>query len=484
MIMVHHLNNCCARRTSRGFSIRQMRPGETQATRWQTTDRIFRRTTIVLSGVLYVLISLAAVAHDDSATLAGDELRAFTEVWERVKRYYVEPVNESELIAAALNGMVSELDPHSTYLDVEAYGQMRVATQGAFGGLGLEVGMDDGFVKVISALEGTPAYRAGLAPGDLITKLDDASVRGMTLEQAINRARGQPDTVVTLTVVRKDDQKPRVITLMRTLIQIRSVDYRLVEPGYAYARVMQFQERTPEELVGALESMSKRSRDPIRGLILDLRDDPGGLLRAAVAVAAAFLPQNALVVYTGGRGEGSNMRLYASSEYYLRSGKEDCMKRLPPAVRDIPMVVLVNGGSASAAEIVAGALQDHKRAIVLGTQTFGKGSVQRIFPLGDNTALRLTTALYYTPSGRSIQAKGITPDVVVEQSNPSLQVREADLERHLSNPIDNGNRPLAELALTPREHSSEGSDLGTSGDRQLMRALEFLNTPNMTSRQQ
>jgi carboxyl-terminal processing protease len=402
---------------------------------------------------------------------------------EQIKRCYIEPVNERKLVTAAINGMLSELDPHSEYLDAEAYDEMRAATQGAFSGLGLEVSMDDGLVKVISALEGTPAYRAGLAPGDLITKLNDASVRGMTLEQAINRARGQPDTVVTLTVVRRDEQKPRVIKLTRSLIQIRSVDYRLIEPGYAYARVMQFQEHTPEELVGALESMWKQSRDPVRGLILDLRDDPGGLLRAAVAVAAAFLPQDALVVYTGGRGEGSNMRLYASSEYYLRSGKEDCIKRVPTAVRGLPMVVLVDGGSASAAEIVAGALQDHKRAIVLGTQTFGKGSVQRIFPLGNNTALKLTTALYYTPSGRSIQAKGIVPDVVVQQPTPSLQLREADLERHLSNPVSNGNRALPELTGTRPDRDSKGFD-PSSDDRQLMRALELLSAPKMARQQQ
>jgi carboxyl-terminal processing protease len=479
MIMVHHLNNCRPRRTSGEFSSCRVCPGDRLTTLRRTPDRIFGKAIFVLSGLVFALVGSAAVANDDSAAPASDDLGEFKEVLEQIKRYYVEPVNDKKLVTAAINGMVSQLDPHSAYLDAEAYGEMRVATRGVFSGLGLEVGMDDGFVKVISALEGTPAYRAGLAPGDLITKLDDASVRGMTLEQAINRARGQPDTVVTLTVVRRDDQKARVVKLTRSLIRIRSVDYRLIASGYAYAHVMQFQEHTPEELVGALESMWKQSRDPVKGLILDLRDDPGGLLRAAVAVAAAFLPQDALVVYTGGRGEGSNMRLYASSEYYLRSGKEDCIRQLPTAVRDLPMVVLVDGGSASAAEIVAGALQDHKRATVLGTQTFGKGSVQRIFPLADNTALMLTTALYYTPSGRSIQAKGITPDVVVEQSAPPLHLREADLERHLSNPINNGHRPLAQPTVTVRDRDGTGSDPGSNDDSQLMRALELLNVRNM-----
>ncbi len=458
---------------------------------------------IALGAVLGVLISLnfSAVAQKNTpGPLPVEDLRAFTEVFGRIKADYVEPVEDKKLITEAINGMLTGLDPHSAYLDQEAFRELQVGTQGEFGGLGIEVGMEDGFVKVISPIEDTPAFRAGLKPGDLIIKLDDTNVKGMTLNDAVKRMRGKPNTDITLTVVRKGDPKPRVITLTRAVIQIQSVKYKLVEPGYAYVRVTQFQEHTPEKMVAALEKMFKENQGQMTGLILDLRNDPGGLLNAAVAISAAFLPQNALVVYTDGRTEDSKMRLYASSDYYLRGGKDDFMKKLPAAVKNVPMVVLVNGGSASASEIVAGALQDHKRAIVMGTQTFGKGSVQTILPLGNNTAIKLTTARYYTPNGRSIQAKGITPDIVVEEAtiaeaDPGLRMREADLERHLSNPTDHDDQKPAAPATTPAAPKDQGAqqqapaapktepvEMGSKGDYQMNQALNLLKGLQIISR--
>jgi carboxyl-terminal processing protease len=450
--------------------------------------------------VLGVLISLnfSAVAQRSpgpGGALPVEDLRAFTEVFGRIKADYVEPVDDKKLIGEAINGMLNGLDPHSAYLDAEAFRELQVGTQGEFGGLGIEVGMEDGFVKVISPIEDTPAFRAGLKPGDLIIKLDETNVKGMSLNDAVKRMRGKPNTDITLTVIRKGDAKPRVITLTRAIIQIQSVKFKLVEPGYAYVRVTQFQEHTPEKMVNAVEKMFKDNQAPMKGLVLDLRNDPGGLLNAAVAVSAAFLPQNALVVYTDGRTEDSKMRLYASSEYYLRGTKDDYLKKLPAAIKTVPMVVLVNGGSASASEIVAGALQDHKRAIVMGTQTFGKGSVQTILPLGNSTAIKLTTARYYTPNGRSIQAKGITPDILVEEAtiaelDPALRMREADLERHLMNPSEPGEEPKPVAPQPPKDQgvqqqqqqqqqpaaakAAEPAEMGSKGDYQLNQALNLL----------
>jgi len=453
---------------------------------------------ITLGAILGILITLnfSAVAEKSAAPLPIEDLRAFTEVFGRVKSDYVEPVDDKKLISEAINGMLSGLDPHSAYLDAEAFRELQVGTQGEFGGLGIEVGMEDGFVKVIAPIEDTPAYRAGLKPGDLIIKLDDTNVKGMTLNDAVKRMRGKPNTDITLTIIRKGDPKPKVVTLTRAVIQIQSVKSKVIEPGYAYIRVTQFQEHTPEKLAAAIDTMWKQNNGQMKGVILDLRNDPGGLLNAAVAVSAAFLPQNALVVYTDGRTEDSKMRLYASSEYYLRGSKEDYLKKLPPSVKTVPMVVLVNGGSASASEIVAGALQDHKRAIIMGTQTFGKGSVQTILPLGNNTAIKLTTARYYTPNGRSIQAKGILPDIPVEEATiaeveqPALRMREADLERHLANPVekDEGdNKDSSKPAVKPPAPKEGGSDskseqdkpasqpeYGSKTDYQLNQALNLL----------
>ncbi len=395
---------------------------------------------LVVVGVLIgVAISLnySAIAQREAAALPLpiEELRAFTEVFGRVKSDYVEPVEDRKLITEAINGMLTGLDPHSAYLDQEAFKEMQVGTQGEFGGLGIEVGMEDGFVRVVSPIDDSPASRAGVKAGDLIVKLDDTAVRGMTLNDAVKRMRGKPNTQIVLTIVRKGEPKPIVVTLTRAVIKIQSVKSKLLEPGYAYVRVSQFQEHTGDTLARAIERMYKENQGTMKGLVLDLRNDPGGLLNGAVAVSAAFLPKDALVVYTDGRSEDAKMKLNARPEHYVRGrNKEDFLKRLPAEVKKVPMVVLVNGGSASASEIVAGALQDHERAVIMGQQTFGKGSVQTILPLGNNTAIKLTTARYYTPKGRSIQAKGITPDIPLDDGagdRTALKLREADLTKHL-----------------------------------------------------
>ena len=436
---------------------------------------------IALGAVAGVLVSLNFQAIADRATrgpLPIEELRAFTEVFGRIKSDYVDTVEDKKLITEAINGMLSGLDPHSAYLDAEAFKELQVGTQGQFGGLGIEVGMEDGFVKVVSPIEDTPAFRAGIKPGDLIIRLDETPVKGMSLNDAVKRMRGKPDTQITLTISRKGEAAPIVVTLTRAVIRVQSVKSKIIEPGYGWVRVSQFQEATTENLVRHLDSLYKQGQ--LKGLVLDLRNDPGGLLYGAVAIASAFLPAKALVVSTDGRTEDAKKKFHASPEDYSRGVRDDVLKALPAAVKTVKMVVLVNGGSASASEIVAGALQDHKRATVIGTQTFGKGSVQTIMPLGNATAIKLTTARYYTPSGRSIQAKGITPDFIVEEpgASPQARVREADLERHLSNDRDQerAKKPAAgaKPAAVPPGELPKPIEMGSKDDFQLAQALNFL----------
>jgi carboxyl-terminal processing protease len=463
--------------------------------------RVKQAGLIVLGAILGILVSLnfSAVAQKDPpGPLPVEDLRAFTEVFGRIKADYVEPVDDKKLISEAINGMLSGLDPHSAYLDAEAFKELQVGTQGEFGGLGIEVGMEDGFVKVVSPIEDTPAFRAGIKSGDLIIKLDDTNVKGMTLNDAVKRMRGKPNTPITLTIVRKGDAKPRVITLTRAIIQIQSVKSKLVEPGYGYFRVTQFQEHTGEALAKAIDTVFKASTVPMKGIVLDLRNDPGGLLNTAVGVSAAFLPAGSLVTYTEGRTDDAKMKLMAVPEHYLRGSKDDYLKKVPPEAKKVPMVVLVNGGSASASEIVAGALQDHKRAVVMGTQSFGKGSVQTILPLGNGTAIKLTTARYFTPAGRSIQAKGITPDIVVEEATISentdqgLRMREADLGKRLSNPQDKKEPPKEEApptaapAPTPKPDDATKTDappdIVSKSDYQLNEALNLLKALNIVNK--
>ncbi|MBP7572968.1 MAG: S41 family peptidase [Rhodoferax sp.] len=389
----------------------------------------------VVAGAL-TTVSLQTVARGTLAPLPLEELQQLASVFGIVKTDYVEPVDEKKLITEAITGMVASLDPHSQYFDKKSFKEFREGTSGRFVGVGIEITQEDGLVKVVTPIEGSPAFRAGLKTNDLITKIDDTAVKGLPLNEAVKRMRGEPNTKVILTIFRKDENRSFPVTITREEIRTQSVRGKVMEPGYAWIRLSQFQERTVEDFARKVEEIYKQ--DPnLKGMVLDLRNDPGGLLDAAVAVSAAFLPENVTVVSTNGQLADSKFTYKASPEFYQRRGGADPLKRLPASLKTIPLVVLVNEGSASASEIVAGALQDYKRGVIMGNQTFGKGSVQTDRPLGHDTGLKITTARYYTPSGRSIQAKGIVPDVMVDETEEgnlfaALRTREADLEKHLN----------------------------------------------------
>jgi len=380
-------------------------------------------------------MQLQAIARNSVAQLPLEELQQLAAVFGMIKTDYVEPVDEKKLISDAIGGMVAGLDPHSQYFDKKSFKEFREATTGRFVGIGIEMGMEDGLVKVVSPIEGSPAFRAGLKSGDLITKIDDTLVKGLSVDQAVKKMRGEPNTKVILTVFRKSETRTFPVTIVREEIKLVSVRGKVMEPGYAWLRVAQFQDRTVEDFTRKVEELYKQ--DPnLKGLVLDLRNDPGGLLEGAVAISAAFLPADSVVVTTNGQIPDSKATFRASPEFYQRRGGGDPLRRLPEAIKHVPLVVLVNEGSASASEIVAGALQDHHRAVLMGAQTFGKGSVQTVRQLSPDTALKITTARYYTPSGTSIQAKGIVPDVMIDETAEgnlfaALRVREADLEKHL-----------------------------------------------------
>jgi carboxyl-terminal processing protease len=380
-------------------------------------------------------MQLQAIARSSVAQLPLEELQQLAAVFGMVKSNYVEPVDEKKLITDAIGGMVAGLDPHSQYFDKKTFKEFREGTTGRFVGVGIEIGMEDGLVKVVSPIEGSPAFRAGLKSGDLITKIDDTVVKGLTMDQAVKRMRGEPNTKVVLTLFRKAENRSFPVTIVREEIRTQSVRSKVLEPGYAWLRVSQFQDRTVDDFVRKLDEIYKQEPN-LKGLVLDLRNDPGGLLEASVAISAAFLPNDAVVVSTNGQISDSKATFKAAPEYYVRRGGNDPLRKLPDAIKKVPLIVLVNEGSASASEIVAGALQDHKRATIMGAQTFGKGSVQTVRQLSPETALKITTARYYTPSGASIQAKGIVPDVMLDETSDgnlfaALRVREADLEKHL-----------------------------------------------------
>ena len=438
-----------------------------------------------LAGAL-TTVSLQTVARGTLAPLPLEELQQLAAVFGMIKSDYVEPVDEKKLITDAISGMVSSLDPHSQYFDKKSFKEFREGTTGKFVGVGIEITQEDGLIRVVSPIEGSPADRAGLKPGDLITKVDDTAVKGLSLNEAVKRMRGEPGTKVILTILRRDENRSFPVTIVREEIRTQSVKSKVVEPGYAWLRLSQFQERTVEDFVTKLEDIYKREPG-LKGLVLDLRNDPGGLLDAAVAVSAAFLPEGVTVVSTNGQIEESKSIYKAVPEDYLRRRGADPLKRLPAAVKSVPMVVLVNEGSASASEIVAGALQDHKRATIMGSQTFGKGSVQTVRPLGPDTALKITTARYYTPNGHTIQAKGIVPDIMIDDTAEGspfavLRMREADLDKHLSGGEAEKKDPAAEkereaalkrLEEESRKPASERRppEYGSSKDFPLQQAL-------------
>ncbi|MFM7657062.1 MAG: S41 family peptidase [Burkholderiaceae bacterium] len=427
----------------------------------------------------------AMAQRNANSPLPIEELRTLADVFGLIKTDYVEPVEDKKLLTEAISGMVSSLDPHSAFLDKKAFKELREGTQGKFVGLGIEVGMEDGYVKVISPIEDSPAYKAGLKAGDLITRLDSTPVKGMTLDEAVKRMRGEPNTKITLTVARKEEDKPLLITIVRQEIKVQSVKGKMIESGFGWIRVSQFQEPTVEDLAKKINQLYQQ--DPgMKGLVLDLRNDPGGVLPGAIGVSAAFLPKDVPVVSTNGQLPDSKATYYARREFYGTRAGTDPLARLPDAVKKVKMVVLVNSGSASASEIVAGALQDYKRAAIMGTQTFGKGSVQTIRQLSADTAVKLTTARYYTPNGRAIQAKGIVPDLLVDEyadgdGMNGLRLREADLQKHLSNDKDKeadkgaiGDELEEAKRLSALEKKRKPLEFGSKDDFQLAQALNHL----------
>jgi carboxyl-terminal processing protease len=438
-----------------------------------------------------VSLGISAYAFRDSrGPIPLEEIRQLTDVFGAIKSHYVEPVEDRKLIQEAISGMLTGLDPHSAFLNADAFKDLQTSTQGEFGGLGIEVAPEDGAVRVVAPIDDTPAFRAGIKAGDLIIKIDDTLTRGMPLSDAVKLMRGKKGTAVTLTVARKGEVKPLEFKLVRDVIRTQSVRSKVIEPGYAFVRISQFQERTVDDLAKQLADAYKAG--PLKGIVLDLRNDPGGLLHSAIGVSAAFLPKGALVVSTDGRMSDAKRRFVASPEDYQRGRGDDALGRLPKEVKSVPMVVLVNGASASASEIVAGALQDHKRATVMGQQSFGKGSVQTIIPLRSDgespAAIKLTTARYYTPSGRSIQAKGIEPDMQVDDtaqgSFGGLQIREADLARHLEQKKEtpavagaarDGAAPAdAQTESRAESPSQRRYEFGSPEDFQLQQAMNHL----------
>jgi carboxyl-terminal processing protease len=428
-------------------------------------------------GIVVVVTLLAVVfgfgAHRMSSAEGGNDyesIELFTDVLAIVKKSYVEEVDTKKLVYGAINGMLGSLDPHSSFMPPDQYKEMKIDTKGTFGGLGIEITLKDGILTVISPIEDTPAFKAGIKAGDQIIKIDDKFTKDLSINDAVKRMRGPKGTAVTITVVREGFDKPKDFVLTRDIIQVKSVKFRTLDNGYGYVRVAQFQEKTDEDLGKALKTLAADNGGSLKGLILDLRNDPGGLLDQAVRVADHFVEEGKLIVYTEGREKDAKMKFSATQ------GKKE---------PSYPMVVLINGGSASASEIVAGALQDHKRAIIMGTQSFGKGSVQTIIPLSDDSGLRLTTARYYTPSGRSIQAKGIVPDITVERTDlpaverrEGMHLREKDLENHFeADGKETADGKKSEKPAPPKSDDLLKSDFQVVRALDLLKGLEIFRTP-------
>jgi carboxyl-terminal processing protease len=443
----------------------------------------------MVAGIAASMQFSAIAQKTASAPLPLEELRELSDVFGLIKSDYVEPIDDKKLLTDAIAGMVASLDPHSVYLDKKAFTEMRESMQGKFVGLGIEVGAEDGYVKVVAPIEDSPAAKAGILAGDVITRIDNVLLKGMSLDDTIKKMRGEPHTKITLTVARKGEDKPLIFPIVREEIRIQSVKTGMIEPGYAWVRISQFQEPTVDDMVAKINQLY--AKDPyIKGIVLDLRNDPGGVVPGAIGVSAAFLPKDAVIVSTNGQLPDSKETFYGRREFYASRGEGDPLAKLPAAIKTVPLVVLVNTGSASASEIVAGALQDYKRATILGTQTFGKGSVQTLRQLTADTAVKLTTARYYTPKGRSIQARGIIPDLMVDETADGdgwngLRMREVDLEKHLSNSTGGGADAKPDAAPVQRDELEEEQrivalekkrkpvDYGSKDDFQLAQAMNY-----------
>ena len=416
----------------------------------------------IILGISASLTGNVLANKEEARGLPLDQLRNFSDIFSRIKSDYVEDVEDEVLLEHAIRGMLSGLDPHSTYLSPDEYNELRIGTSGEFGGLGIQVGMEDGFVKVISPIDDTPAYKAGLQAGDLIIRLDEKTVKGLTLNEAVKIMRGKPGTDIELTVVREGVDKPLTFVVTRDIIKVKSVKNRMLDPGYGYIRISNFQSRTAPQLLEAINDLKEENKENLKGLVLDLRNNPGGVLNAAAEVSDLFINKGKLV-YTEGRIDNSHY------EYNAKPGD---------ILDGAPVVVLINGGSASASEIVAGALQDHRRAVVMGSKSFGKGSVQTIQELRSGGAVKITTARYFTPNGRSIQGAGITPDIILEKykvtsadEDSMTSIKEQDLSNHISNPT------MSDEEIRRSEKDSEkkkGDKLLATEDYQLHEALLLL----------
>lgn len=426
--------------------------------------------------VAFLSIFIISSQRHSSAEAKGSDyesIELFTDVMAIIKKSYVEDVDTKKLVYGAINGMLSSLDPHSSFMPPDTYKEMKIDTKGAFGGLGIEISIKDGVLTVISPIEDTPAFKAGIKSGDMILKIDDKFTKDLNINDAVKRMRGQKGSKVILTIMREGFDKPKEFPIVRDIIQVKSVRFHLMDGGYGYVRIAQFQEKTDDDLSKALKAMKEEYKGELKGLVLDMRNDPGGLLDQAVKVADHFVAEGQMIVYTEGREKDSKMQFTAK-----KGSKEP----------NYPIVVVINGGSASASEIVAGALQDHKRAIILGTQSFGKGSVQTIIPLSDDSGLRLTTARYYTPKGRSIQAKGITPDITVDAvelpkttaKKDAQHLREKDLENHFETEDMKGagdqkkEDKKSEKKDEKTEKPSQKLEENLKTDYQVLRALDLL----------
>ncbi|WP_037588339.1 S41 family peptidase [Stenoxybacter acetivorans] len=445
-----------------------------------------------LSGALLTL-SVQSYANEQKEALPVQSIRTMAEIYGQIKANYYENKSDDVILEGAMKGMVANLDPHSEYMTTKDYGDLKENTSGEFGGLGMEIGSEDGFVKVVAPIEDTPAERAGVKSGDYIVKINNESTRNMSVTEAVKKMRGKPNTKITLTLSRKDETQPIVVHLIRAIIKVKSVRFQMLEPNFGYIRITQFQERTVANLADAIKQLSVENKGQLKGLVLDLRDDPGGLLNGAVGVSAAFLQPNQTVVSTKGRDNKVGMLLKAAPNDYVYSG-DDPLVNLPSEIKTIPITVLINSGTASASEIVSGALQDNKRAVVVGTRSFGKGSVQTVLPLSNGGAMKLTTALYYTPNDRSIQAQGIVPDVEVLDKTRKFESREADLGGHISNPFG-GEEVNGEILSADNDEAAASAELNKANektdkediaerhkpnpakDAQLKKALELVKDP-------
>jgi len=437
--------------------------------------------------LLFIFFNNFAFAVTKNESVIPPELlKNLEEVYKRIQTDYVDNINDKKIIEGALSGLVTNLDPHSSYLNIEAKNDFNIGVSGEFSGIGIDVGSQDGLVRVVSPIDDSPAYKAGLKAGDLIYEIDGNNVKGMTINEAITRIRGPKDSTVKLSVLRKTALTPLSFIITRQTIKNPSVRFKISNQNYPYLRITQFQENTGVDLAKNLKILSEQNKGPIKGLVLDLRNNPGGMVSSAVAVAAAFLDRDKLIVYSDGKTNNAKMKLFANPYNYIEGGdKNDYLKDLPEDFKKIPIVVLVNNGSASAAEIVAGALQDHKRATILGTQTFGKGTIQQLFPLNNGSAVKLTIARYYTPMGKSIQAKGITPDYLAEDPSDatdkfSTKIYESSYKNHLENTeVNNKSDKSVKIVKLSAENKKLFGDkssfeIGTKDDYQYVQAIKLL----------